>query len=80
MILDVNGLEKYDDEILPDGVYDIKCRQVPTNKMQVYRGLPGQITVDGMVLLLLLMQMVLLMVLVSILLVLVNRYYTSQTY
>ena len=46
MILDVNGLEKYDDEILPDGVYDIKCRQVPTNKMQVYRGLPGQITVD----------------------------------
>ena len=46
MILDVNGLEKYDNEILPDGVYDIKCRQVPTNKMQVYRGLPGQITVD----------------------------------
>lgn len=46
MILDVNGLEKYDNEILPDGVYDIKCRQVPTNKMQVYRGLPGQVTVD----------------------------------
>lgn len=46
MIIDVNGLEKYDNEILPDGVYDIKCRQVPTNKMQVYRGLPGQITVD----------------------------------
>lgn len=46
MMIDVNGLEKYDNEILPDGVYDIKCRQVPTNKMQVYRGLPGQITVD----------------------------------
>lgn len=45
-MIDVNGLEKYDNEILPDGVYDIKCRQVPTNKMQVYRGLPGQVTVD----------------------------------
>lgn len=45
-MIDVNGLEKYDNEILPDGVYDIKCRQVPTNKMEVYRGLPGQITVD----------------------------------
>ena len=45
-MIDVNGLENYDNEILPDGVYDIKCRQVPTNKMQVYRGLPGQITVD----------------------------------